>query len=284
MSLKKEITAIVLNPEARDGQAGKNWPWVEKTLREHGIRFDTFETQNDGNIVRSVKEIAEAGYGRIVGAGGRIKIMLDEWGDWLIEWDASDPWLQMGTLMDAISAAEQLQVFMAHSDRILMAGLAQAVNVIHALFLTNSAGGGSELVKTPTFYVFKMFVPHHIDNARWAPGTLDSQKIEASGQPFPVLSYAATVNDAQQVNISLVNVDLSDTRTIHITLNGGEASYVVSSAEVITGDAKDSYNDFGQDEQVNIQELPASSYEICDKTLNVTLPSKSVVMLTLTPR
>jgi YegS/Rv2252/BmrU family lipid kinase len=70
MSTKKEITAIVLNPEARDGQAGSHWPWVDKILRAHGIRFDTFETKNDGNIVRAVKEIAESGYGRIVGAGG----------------------------------------------------------------------------------------------------------------------------------------------------------------------------------------------------------------------
>jgi diacylglycerol kinase family enzyme len=66
----KEMTAIVLNPEAGDGQAGNNWPWAEKILRQHGIRFDTFETDNGENIVRSVKEIAEAGYGRIVGAGG----------------------------------------------------------------------------------------------------------------------------------------------------------------------------------------------------------------------
>ena len=70
MSTKKEITAIVLNPEAGDGQAGNNWPWVDKILREHGILFDTFETNKDGNIVKAVKEIAESGYGRIVGAGG----------------------------------------------------------------------------------------------------------------------------------------------------------------------------------------------------------------------
>jgi diacylglycerol kinase family enzyme len=70
MSIKKEITAIVLNPEAGDGRAGNNWPLADKILRQHGIQFDTFETNNDGNIVRSVKEIAEAGYGRIVGAGG----------------------------------------------------------------------------------------------------------------------------------------------------------------------------------------------------------------------
>jgi diacylglycerol kinase family enzyme len=70
MSAKKDITAIVLNPKSRDGQAGDKWPWVEKILREHGIKFDKFETAGDENIVQTVKELAEAGYGRIVGGGG----------------------------------------------------------------------------------------------------------------------------------------------------------------------------------------------------------------------
>ncbi|MBN2528659.1 MAG: hypothetical protein JXR76_19880 [Deltaproteobacteria bacterium] len=70
MNPKKEITAIVINPTARDGQTGKNWPLTERILREHEIKFDTFEMGADSNIVATVKEIAKAGYGRIVGAGG----------------------------------------------------------------------------------------------------------------------------------------------------------------------------------------------------------------------
>jgi len=54
-------------------------------------------------------------------------------------------------------------------------------------------------------------------------------------------------------------------------------------AQVVTGPAKDTYNDFGQAERVNIQPLPASNYQICGRSLAVTLPSKSVVMLTLSP-
>jgi alpha-L-arabinofuranosidase len=57
----------------------------------------------------------------------------------------------------------------------------------------------------------------------------------------------------------------------------------VSAAQVITGPAKDSYNDYAQTERVNIQTLGASNCSISGKTLQVTLPSKSVVMLVLTP-
>jgi diacylglycerol kinase family enzyme len=70
MSAKKKNTVIVLNPKARDGQAGDKWPWVEKILREHGMEFDKFEICGDENIVQTVKEIAQAGYARIVGGGG----------------------------------------------------------------------------------------------------------------------------------------------------------------------------------------------------------------------
>jgi len=215
---------------------------------------------------------------------GRVKIIEDEWGDWLMNWNASDDWLQQNTVMDALSAAITLNTFMANADRVQMAGLAQAVNVIHSLFLTNSKSGGTDLVKTPTFYVFKMFKPHHSNGAKWASNTLSSEKITGNGKTFNVLSSGATVNAAGQVTVSLANVDLVNTRDVTITLQSATTRYAMASATVITGPAKDSYNDFGRPEVVNIQPLDASSYELCGRKLKVTLPSKSVVTLTLDPR
>ena len=162
-----------------------------------------------------------------------------------------------------------------------MAGLAQGINVIHSLLLTRSSD--SALVKTPTFYVFKMFLPHHRSNAKWAPNTLTSENITGNGQTFPVLSAGSSVDDQGRVNISLANVDLVNTRTIKVTINSSKSSYAVSTAQVITGPAKDSYNDYAQTEKVNIQALGGSSCSISGKTLQVTLPAKSVVMLVLTP-
>jgi alpha-N-arabinofuranosidase len=210
-----------------------------------------------------------------------IKIWEDEWGDWTEPFNASDAWLQQGTVMDAISAAETLHLFMQHADRYAMAGLAQGVNVIHSLLLTRATD--SALVKTPTFYVFKMFLPHHRSNAKWAPNTLTSENITGNGQTFPVLSAGSSVDDQGRVNISLANVDLVNSRTIRIAINSTKSSYAAS-GQVITGPAKDSFNDYAQTERVNIQPLPGSSCSISGKTLQVTLPSKSVVMLVLTPQ
>jgi len=183
--------------------------------------------------------------------------------------------------MDAISSAETLHLFMQHADRYAMAGLAQGINVIHSLLLTRSSD--SALVKTPTFYVFKMFLPHHRANAKWAPSTLTSENITGNSQTFPVLSAGSSVDDQGRINISLANVDLVNTRSIKVTITSAKSGYVVSSAQVLTGPAKDSYNDYAQTEKVNIQALGGSSCSISGKTLQVTLPAKSVVMLVLTP-
>ena len=99
-----------------------------------------------------------------------------------------------------------------------------------------------------------------------------------------MISAGSTVDDQGRVNISLANIDLAGTRTVQVTLNSSRASYSVVSAQVITGPAKDTYNDFGMAERVNIQTLPASSCGVSGKSLRVTLPSKSVVMLILAPQ
>ncbi len=213
----------------------------------------------------------------------RIKIWEDEWGDWLEPVNAAtDGFYQQMTLMDAISSAEQLHLFMQHADRVFMGGMAQAVNVIHALFFTRAADAA--LVKTPAFYVFKMFLPHHSSGAKWAPNTLTGENITGNGATFPVLSAGATVDTLGRVNISLANVDLVNTHAVQINLTSAKAGYTVASAQVITGPAKDSFNDFNGTEAVNIQTLASSSCTISGKSLRVTLPAKSVVMLVLAPQ
>jgi alpha-N-arabinofuranosidase len=213
----------------------------------------------------------------------RIKIWEDEWGDWLEPLNrATDGLYQQMTLMDAISSAEQLHLFMQHADRVFMGGMAQAINVIHAFFFTRPTDAA--LVKTPAFYTFKLFVPHHASGAKWAPNTLTSESMTANNATFPVLSAGTTVDSLGHVNVSLANVDLVNARTIRINLTSAQAGYTVSSAQIITAPAKDSFNDFNQPETVNIQPFVGSNCTFSGKSLSVTLPSKSVVMLVLSPQ
>ena len=209
-------------------------------------------------------------------AAGRIKIWEGEWGDWLT--NTGDGWQQTGTLMDALSAGETLNLFIRYCNRMFGAGLAQGINVIHSLMNTNSAG---VMAKLPTFYVFKMFIPHHTNGAKYAPTTITSEK--ATGQSCNAVSAAATADNAGHVNISLTNIDLTATRTVNITLTGATATYTMASAQIVTGPAKNSYNNFSQPEVVNIQTLPASNYTLSNggKTIAATLPARSIVMFVL---
>jgi alpha-N-arabinofuranosidase len=209
----------------------------------------------------------------------RIKLIEDEWGDWLQ--NLGDGWMQQNTVMDALSAGEQLHVFMKIADRLQIACLAQGVSVIHSLININTSG---VFVKTPTFYVFKMFKPHHINNAKLVPVTASNiQTVIGGGATMAAVTAFASVDSTGVVNISFTNVDLTDTRKVTVTLTSGKPSYTIRSAEVVTGSAINSCNDFGAAEQVNIKTLEASSYSINGKTLSVTLPTKSIVMIRLEP-
>jgi alpha-N-arabinofuranosidase len=220
---------------------------------------------------------------------GQLKIIEDEWGDWFEPLNKStDGWMQQITLLDALSAAEQLHVFMKHADRVQAACVAQGVNVIQSLFLTNSysttlpidSGANARLVYTPTYYIYKMFMPHHAAGAKWAPNSLSTATLGG----VALLSAGTTVDTLGHVNISISNIDTVKADTVHINLTASPSSYTITSAQIITGPAKNSYNDFGATENVNIQTFAASNYSMpTGTTATVVMPKMSVVMLQLTP-
>ena len=85
----------------------------------------------------------------------RVDLIVDEWGTWYDVEPGTNPGFlyQLNTMRDAIVSALTLNIFNKHSDRVRMANLAQTVNVLQSVILTD----GEKMVKTPTYYVFKMF-------------------------------------------------------------------------------------------------------------------------------
>ncbi len=207
----------------------------------------------------------------------RVKLVLDEWGDWLI--DTGDEWMQTVTLMDGLSTGAHLNMFVQNADRVKVACLAQGVNVIHSIININSSG---VMVKTPAFYVFKLYKPHHADGARFVPITASKfETVSGGGSSLPAVTAAATVDSLGFVNISFTNVDLSSERRVAVSLTSAKPSYAVMSADVVTGPAHTSTNGFGATEQVSIKPLAAASCGMSGKTLTATLPAMSIVMVRL---
>jgi len=88
----------------------------------------------------------------------KIGLIVDEWGTWHpVEKGTNPAFLyQQNTIRDAIVAANTLDIFNRHADKVVMSNIAQTINVLQAMILTQ----GEQMLVTPTGYVYEMYVPH----------------------------------------------------------------------------------------------------------------------------
>ncbi len=193
-----------------------------------------------------------------------MKLVVDEWGCWYDVEPGTNPGFlyQQNTMRDAIVAACNLNIFNRHSDIICMANLAQAVNVLQALILTE----GEKLVKTPTYHVFDMFKTHQGGELVYS----HVENYEKNG--IPAVSQSVSVGEDGSMTITLANCTLDDDIEIEIGLNG--FSYTKAEGTILTGEVH-AHNDFDNSEAVKPEK-----YSIGDG-LRVVLPKCSVVTVIL---
>jgi alpha-N-arabinofuranosidase len=181
---------------------------------------------------------------------------VDEWGTWYDVEPGTNPGFlyQQNTMRDAIVAALNLNIFNKHSDRIAMANIAQVVNVLQAMLLTE----GTQIVKTPTYEVFSLFCPHQ--DATLVESTIDSLTAGMDGIVIPALSESVSVKELahaqKMLTVTLANTSLTEDIEVELQLpNGqqfdGDASIALLHAEV------HSHNTFAQPENVKAVETTA---------------------------
>lgn len=203
----------------------------------------------------------------------RIAIIADEWGNWFDTEPGDNPAFlyQQNTLRDAVTAALYLNIFNNHSERVKMANLAQMVNVLQSVLLTRD----SLLVRTPTYYVFKMYAVHQ--NATFLPTAVHCEQYSSGNETIPSLSVSASRDTAGKTHISIAHLDPLNKRTVTCLLKGGTMKTV--RASIITASTMNAYNDFGKPEAVTIQ--PFTDYQLTNNRLILDLPSKCVVLIEL---
>jgi alpha-L-arabinofuranosidase len=204
----------------------------------------------------------------------KIGLLVDEWGTWFDVEPGTNPGFlyQQNTLRDAIVASINLNVFNNHCERVKMANIAQIINVLQAIILTKE----DQMVKTPTFYVFKMYKVHK--DALLLPVELNSEYYYNQGDSISALSVSASKNEAKEINITVANVNPTKAVSTTIVIDD-EGKYKAVKAEVVTSGEMNDYNDFGKDELVNLQEF--EDYKVKGNEVQVELPAKSVVLITL---
>ncbi len=220
----------------------------------------------------------------------RVALMVDEWGTW---WDEEPGTIrghlyQQNALRDAFVAALSLNVFHRHTDRVKMANIAQVVNVLQSMILTDQEGSG-HMVLTPTYHVFKMYVP--FQEATFLPvdvvcdtmmvrhdyfKPMDTSRADGY-RKLPLVSASAAVQKDGSIVLSLTNVSLDKSQNVSVSLPGFKAKSV--SGSILTAAKVADYNDFQHPSVV--APTAFTDAKIKKDQLSVKLPAKSIVVLTI---
>jgi alpha-L-arabinofuranosidase len=135
---------------------------------------------------------------------------------------------------------------------------------------------GDKMVKTPSFYLFRMYMVHR--DALMLPLEITSEKYASGDQSIPALSASASKNKAGEINITVTNVNPAKAVKTVLSLDT-KSNFDIVKAEVITADKMNALNDFDKKESVNISDF--KTYQLKGSELTTDLPPKSVVLFTL---
>jgi alpha-N-arabinofuranosidase len=203
----------------------------------------------------------------------RVGLVVDEWGIWTDVEPGTNPGFlyQQNTMRDAIIAALNLHIFQAHTDRVVGANIAQMVNVLQAMLLTDQ----DRVVRTPTFHVFEMFRVHQ--DAVSLPVVLTTPDLAQSPVKIPEVSASASRDASGRIHLSLVNTNPDGPVTVACTITG--AALKSPTGRILTAPSMTAHNTF--DAPHAVEPAPFSGASLSGDHLNVTLPALSVVVLEL---
>jgi alpha-N-arabinofuranosidase len=203
----------------------------------------------------------------------KVAMAVDEWGGWYNVEPGTNPAFlyQQNTMRDAMIAGTTLNTFNNHCDRVKMANLAQTINVLQAVILTND----EKIILTPTYHVMEMYNVHQ--DATMLPITVNSNDYKMGKEKLKAVSASASKDKNGITHISLVNIDASKPQDINISFAGG--NYKNVSGRILTAEKLQSYNSFENPDKVK----PASfnGAKLNESSLKLTLPPFSVVVLEL---
>ena len=220
--------------------------YMEELIQRHGAIMDTYDPEK------------------------KIGMIVDEWGTWYTCEPGTNPGFlyQQNTMRDALVAGITLNIFNKHSDRVKMANLAQMVNVLQSVLLTE----GEKMVKTPTYHIFNMY-KHHQD-AELLDSHMETKTIGTGEWNVPNLTESVSVAEDGTLHITLTNLSLEEDYEIDTTILDKAVSQV--RGEIVTGEMH-AKNTFEEPETVTVETFDKA--ELTEGGLKFTIPKCSVVHL-----
>ncbi len=222
----------------------QNTYYMDTLLKRHGQIMDKYDPENE------------------------VALIVDEWGTWYKVEEGTNPGFlyQQNTMRDALVAAINLNLFHKYSKRVKMCNIAQIVNVLQSVILTE----GDKMIKTPTYHVFHMMKKHM--ETELVHSFTENEFIEHKGETFPVISQSVSVNKDGKLIMTIANISLKDSYEIDAVINGFNAK---SASAVTVKGAMGDFNTF--DEPENVREEAFDDFRITDKGLEVNVPPCSII-------
>ena len=201
----------------------------------------------------------------------KIGMVIDEWGTWYDVEPGTNPGFlyQQNTMRDALVAGINLNLFHKNCDRVKMANIAQMVNVLQAVILTD----GDRMVKTPTWHVFHLYKVHQ--DAELVESYVETKQVGVEeGVQIPDLSESASVGKDGKLYITLTNASLEEAGEVEAVL--AETPVKSVQAQILTGAMK-AHNTFDAPDEVHTASF--TQFVIKENKIEFTIPACSVLQL-----
>ena len=221
---------------------------IDDLIRQHSAIMDKYDSQK------------------------KVALVVDEWGAWYAPSPGSNPGflVQQNSLRDAVLAALNLNIFARHADRVRMANIAQMVNVLQAMIMTDK----EKMVLTPTYYVYKMYVP--FQDATFIPVTFNAGTYANGNITLPRVDAIAGRDKNGKLWLAITNVDPQRAVEIDVSTLGSTAKSVTG--ETLTAPKVDSVNTF--DAPTTVVPKPVSA-KMQGNKLPLNLPPKSITVVSI---
>jgi alpha-N-arabinofuranosidase len=224
---------------------------MDELVRRHGAVMDEYDPRREVGLV------------------------VDEWGTWYDPEPGTNPGFlcQQNTLRDALVAGLHLNIFNNYAERVRMANLAQTVNVLQAMILTQ----GADMILTPTYHAFDLFKVHQ--DAVKLPVSLECEDYSPGRGTIPSISASASMDSEDRVHVSLVNVDPRKEKEITLELSGLSPGGV--RGRILSSENMGDHNTFGEPDRVCPRDFKDSllSRGAGRALVTLSLPPKSLVVL-----
>ncbi len=206
--------------------------------------------------------------------GKSVALVVDEWGAWYAVEPGTNPafLFQQNTLRDALVAGINLNIFNNHCNRVKMAAVAQAINVLQSVILTN----GNAMVLTPTYHVFNMYKVHQ--DAVLIPAVVKTDSITVQKSRIPALSVSSSIDKNGKIHITICNLSATTDKKLACRIGSFKVESV--SGQILTSDRLDAHNTFEQ--PTNIEPQSFAGFKAKDHSVDVDVPQHSIVALELT--